>query len=73
MADTAIPFVAPAGNVSNIIPFKQRGTNAEYAPGVAPFDSNNPAHIRAWNTLFALGWSEQRFSEKHVTSLECVK
>lgn len=62
---------------SNVIPFQKKNTNAGYAPGVVPFDSSNPDHIRAWNTLFALGWSEQRFRGKErferPTSLECVK
>lgn len=62
---------------TNVIPFQRRGTNIGYAPGVVPFDSRNPVHVEAWNTLFAIGWSEQRFREKerreHATSLECVK
>jgi len=50
---------------SNILQFRPRpGNPLDYAPGVAPFDRSNPAHIGAWNTLFALGWSEQRAAEK---------
>jgi hypothetical protein len=51
---------------SNIIPFQRPTAKEEplaYAAGVAPFDRTNPVHIRAWNTLFALGWSEQRWGQ----------
>lgn len=46
---------------SNVIPFRKAASNNEplsYGPGVVPFDRSNPAHIRAWNTIFALGWAE---------------
>jgi len=64
---------------SNVIPFRALRANQApaYAPGVIPFDPHNPDHVRAWNTLFELGWSEQRFREmerrERAGSLECVK
>lgn len=50
---------------SNVISFRKPEINEPlaYAPGVVPFDRSNPTHIRAWNTIFALGWSEQRARE----------
>jgi len=51
---------------SNVIPFPPRAANDNgrdpppFAPGVVPFDYSNPVHIRAWNTIFALGWAEKR-------------
>lgn len=53
---TGAPTCAP----SNVLPFKRPDEPLAYAPGVVPFDRSNPVHVRAWNTLFALGWSEQR-------------
>lgn len=49
---------------ANVIPFRAPAANGGYAPGVTPFDASNPMHIHAWNTLFALGWSERRFRDK---------
>ncbi len=45
---------------AQIIPFRPKPHEEPlaYSPGVAPFDRSNPAHVRAWNTLFALGASE---------------
>jgi hypothetical protein len=51
----------------NIIPLRPRRLNDEplaYAPGVVPFDRTNPAHIKAWNALFAFGLAEQRLRER---------
>jgi hypothetical protein len=48
---------------TNVIPFRQQAAKVDYVPGVAPFDPGNPAHIRAWNALFAFGWAEQRAEE----------
>lgn len=47
---------------AEIIPFAPRPANEPlaYNAGVVPFDRSNLAHIRAWNTLFGLGWAEQR-------------
>lgn len=52
---------------NNILQMRGRQSSAEplaYGHGVTPFDRSNPVHIRAWNTLFALGWSEQRSRER---------
>ena len=61
----------------NVIPFQRHSNIVGYAPGVIPFDSTNPSHVQAWNALFQLGWSDQRFRERELmeraTSLECVK
>ncbi|WP_156370359.1 hypothetical protein [Novosphingobium sp. Leaf2] len=48
----------------NVIPIRARAAKSGYAPDVVPFDSSNPAHINAWNTLFALGWAESKFRDK---------
>jgi len=64
---------------SNVISLRPRRANQApaYAPGVTPFDRSNPAHVQAWNALFALGWAEQRFRKverpERIASLECVK
>jgi hypothetical protein len=53
--------------MSNVILFTAASKKAEplaYAPGVVPFDRSNPVHVRAWNTLFALGWSELKAEER---------
>lgn len=59
---------------SNVIPFQQRHTNIGYSPGVVPFDISNPAHVHAWNMLFQLSWSGERFLSRErverTTSLE---
>lgn len=58
----------------NILPFQRRNDTAGYAPGVAPFDSSNPDHIRAWNALFALGSSDfQRCQLEQAYSPEANK
>lgn len=52
-----------APNVIDLTCARQRNAEADqlaYLPGVTPFDRSNPAHVRAWNTLHQLGWSEQR-------------
>lgn len=45
---------------------RRRGEAAQlrYLPGVTPFDPSNPTHIRAWNTIHQLGWSDQRWKER---------
>jgi hypothetical protein len=51
--------------MADVIPIRPRSDEPlAYAPGVTPFDRTNPAHIRAWNTIFALGWSEKRRLER---------
>lgn len=52
-----------APNVISLTDARQRKADADqlaYLPGVTPFDRSNPAHVRAWNALHQLGWSEQR-------------
>lgn len=49
---------------TNVVAFRRDHAALGYAPGVVPFDVGNPAHVQAWNTMFALGWSELRFQEK---------
>lgn len=53
-------MAAPA----TILPFRRPVEPLAYDPGVVPFDRSNPVHIRAWNALYALGWSEQRALER---------
>jgi len=48
----------------NVVPLKRLADPLAYAPGVTPFDRSDPVHIHAWNTLFALGWSERRFAQR---------
>ena len=51
---------------TNVVPFPAPPANREplaYAKNVTPFDRSNPAHVQAWNTLFALGWAEKRAQE----------
>ncbi len=48
-------------NVRSLADRRQPRTG--YAAGVPPFDPTNPAHIEAWNSIFALGRSEIRFRE----------
>jgi hypothetical protein len=53
--------------IVDIAAARQRKADDEplaYLPGVTPFDRSNPVHVRAWNTLHQLGWSEQRFQER---------
>lgn len=45
--------------MSNVVPFTRRPEPVAFAPGVVPFDACNPAHVRAWNSMFALGRAEQ--------------
>lgn len=45
--------------MGTVIPFARRPESVTFAPGVVPFDASNPAHVRAWNTIFAFGKSEQ--------------
>lgn len=50
---------------ANVLPFARPGQQAvgpAYDPGVPAFDPMNPAHVTAWNTIVALGRSEQRAS-----------
>lgn len=51
---------------ATILPFRREPANEplSYATGVAPFDRSNPAHVRAWNTVWALGMSELRAMER---------
>ncbi len=55
---------APTRAPSNVLVLRRPEEPLAYAPGVAPFDRTNPAHVRAWNAVFALGWSEQRAQER---------
>jgi len=48
----------------NVVPLMRPSDPLAYAPGVTPFDRSDPVHIQAWNTLFALGWSERRFAQR---------
>ena len=48
--------------MANVIPFTRRPAPVAFAPGVVPFDVGNPVHVRAWNSLFAFGQSEQAYS-----------
>lgn len=50
--------------MDNILPFRSRAERPAFAPGVVPFDRDNPAHVNAWNTLFAMGWAETKFRDK---------
>ncbi len=54
MATNVVPFRRPAGKEEPLA----------FAPGVVPFDRSNPAHVRAWNNIFALGWSELKAKGK---------
>lgn len=47
---------------ATILPFRREpGTEPlAYGKGVAPFDRTNPSHIRAWNSMWALGMSDLR-------------
>lgn len=45
--------------MGTVIPFARRPEKVGFAPGVVPFDANNPAHVRAWNSMFAFGQAEQ--------------
>ena len=59
--------------IADIAAARQRKVASEplaFLPGVAPFDRSNPAHVRAWNTLHQLGWSEQRFQERERRELD---
>lgn len=58
MANHAPITGAPSRAPSNVLTFKRPDEPLAYAPGVVPFDRSNPVHIRAWNTLFAIGWRE---------------
>ena len=49
---TILPFVRPVRPAPPAEPLA-------YAPGVTPFDRTNPAHIRAWNAMFAFGRAKQ--------------
>lgn len=51
-------------NVVSITLARKPAEPLAYAPGVIPFDRTNPVHVRAWNTLFALGWSERKAQEE---------
>lgn len=44
-----------------VIPFTRRPEPVTFAPGVVPFDASNPAHVRAWNSLFEFGQSAQAY------------
>ncbi|WP_298809689.1 hypothetical protein [uncultured Sphingomonas sp.] len=47
---------------SNVIPFVRPSANGQpaYAPGVAPFNPSNAAHVSAWNALYSFGQVEAR-------------
>lgn len=45
--------------MGNVVPFTRRPEPVAFAPGVVPFDATNPAHVNAWNSVFALGRAEQ--------------
>ncbi|MBO9380016.1 hypothetical protein GG804_24930 [Sphingomonas histidinilytica] len=47
--------------MSNVVQFRRPATKPAYAPGVVPFDSNNPSHIEAWNALFEFRTVAQRY------------
>lgn len=49
---------------SNVVPFRRPEEPLAFAPGVVPFDRGNPAHVRAWNSIFELGWAEERAQER---------
>lgn len=53
-------MTAPIADINAARRRKDEADALAYAPGVVPFDRTNPAHVRAWNTLFRLGWQEQR-------------
>lgn len=55
MATHAPTMGAPTRAPSNIVPFQRREEPLAYAAGVVPFDRSNPVHVRAWNTMYALG------------------
>lgn len=62
--------------IMDIAAARQRKVDDEplaFLPGVAPFDRSNPAHVRAWNTLHQLGWSEQRFQERERRELDAER
>ncbi len=49
--------------MTNVIPIHARQSGAgplAYGPGVVPFDRSNPAHVAAWNAMFAIGLAEKR-------------
>lgn len=64
MATHAPTTGAPVGASCNVLPFRRPEDPLAFAPGVPPFDRGNPVHIRAWNTLCALGWAERRAQER---------
>lgn len=46
---------------SNVIPFRasaDKRKGFDYAPGVIPFDRNNPHHVAAWNAMWTMGKAE---------------
>lgn len=49
---------------AGVVPIRRRTGDASFAPGVPPFDRSNPAHVRAWNAIFALGEAEARRHER---------
>ncbi len=52
--------------MAEIIPLRKYAANPlAYAPGVVPFNRTDPNHIRAWNSLFALGWAEAKRERRH--------
>ncbi len=51
--------------MANVIPFTRRSEPVAFAPGVVPFDVSNPAHVHAWNSLFAFGQSQQAHNADH--------
>lgn len=43
---------------SNVIAIRKAAGPLAFAPGVVPFDRNDPDHIRVWNAIFAFASRE---------------
>lgn len=55
---------------SNVIAFPQPQNRLR--ADVPPFDPTNPAHLRAWETIWDIGRSELRWNERKRADLELL-
>ena len=53
---------------NNVVPFPQ--PLHRLRADVPPFDPTNPAHLRAWETIWDIGRSELRWNERTGADLE---
>lgn len=54
----------------NVVPFPQPLNRLR--ADVPPFDPTNPAHLRAWETIWDIGRSELRWNERKGADLELL-